>query len=453
MQEPVADRQKSRQMKMGLMLQQSGHHIASWLHPDAWMDTELDFSKFTRIAKLAEEGLFDFVFEADSLSGEKFTPDTLPRTSIGVRIEPMTLLTALAACTEQIGLVCTATTTYDQPYLVARRFASLDHVSGGRAGWNVVTSAHAPEARNFGGGVHPAKETRYRRAREFVEVVSGLWDSFDDGALTFDREKAQFYDPAKLHVLNHEGEFFRVRGPLMVPKSPQGRPIVVQAGASEDGRQLAAETAEVVFTAQQTFEDARTFYGDVKRRAREAGRDPDTILIMPGFGVLVRETQAEADAAFQQLQDLINPDVGVSLLSRYLATDISKYDIDGPLPELPSGGDVFSRAGLLMEAARRDGLTIRQLYQKIAGGRGHFQLVGSVQHVADVMESWFTGGAADGFNLIPPVFPIAVEQIVQHLVPELQRRGLFRTAYEGKTLRQKLGLPTPVSARQKAAAR
>ena len=231
----------------------------------------------------------------------------------------------------------------------------------------------------------------------------------------------------------------------MVPKSPQGRPIVVQAGASEDGRQLAADTAEVVFTAQQTLEEAQTFYGDVKRRAREGGRDPDTILIMPGFGILVRETQAEAEDVFQQLQDLINPDVGISLLSRYLATDMSKYDIDGPVPDLPSGGDIFSRAGLLLAAARRDGLTIRQLYQKIAGGRGHFQLIGSPTHVADVMESWFHGGAADGFNVIPPIFPTGVEQIVRHLIPELQRRGLFRTAYEGKTLRQKLGLPTPVS--------
>ena len=440
-----ADRRKSRQMKLGLMLHQSGHHLAAWLHPEAWVDTELDFSKFVRLVKMAEEGLFDFVFEADSLSGERFTPQTLPRSSIGVRIEPMTLLTALAAVTQEIGLVCTATTTYDQPYLVARRFASLDHLSGGRAGWNVVTSAHANEARNFGGAVHPPKEVRYRRAREFVDVVCGLWDSFDEGAMTFDREQAQFYDPDKLHVLNHEGEFFRVRGPLMIPRSPQGRPIVVQAGASDDGRQLAGETAEVVFTAQQTFEDAAVFCGDVKRRAAEAGRDPATVLIMPGFGILVRETQAEAEEVFQQLQDLINPDVGVSLLSRYLGTDMSAYDIDGPLPDLPSGGDAFSRTALLLAAARRDGLTIRQLYQKIAGGRGHFQLIGSVQHVADEMEHWFTGGAADGFNVIPPIFPTGVEQIVRHLIPELQRRGLFRTAYEGKTLRQKLGLPTPMS--------
>ncbi len=434
---------ETRQMKLGLMLAQSGHHVASWLHPEAWPDTELDFHKLLRLAQMAEEGLFDFIFSADSLSGEKFTPDTLPRTAIGVRIDPMTLLTALAAVTEHIGLVCTATTTYDQPYLVARRFASLDQLSGGRGGWNVVTSAHAPEARNFGGAAHPDKATRYRRAREFVEVVQGLWDSFDQDAMTLDRDQAQYYDPAKLHVLNHDGEFFRVRGPLMIPKSPQGRPIVVQAGASEDGRQLAAETAEVVFTAQQNFEEAQVFYRDVKRRAREGGRDPGTVLIMPGFGILVRETQAEAEDVFQQLQDLINPDVGISLLSRYMATDMSIYDIDGPVPELPSGGDVFSRAGLLLAAARRDGLTIRQLYQKIAGGRGHFQLIGSPTHVADVMESWFHNEAADGFNVIPPIFPTGVEHIVTHLVPELQRRGLFRTAYEGRTLRQKLGLPTP----------
>ncbi len=432
-------------MKIGLMLHQAGHHIAAWLHPEASKDTELDLPKLIQLAQVAEKGLFDFVFAADSLSGERFTPQTLPQTSIGVRLDPMMLMAALAATTQQIGLVCTATTTYDQPYLVARRFASLDQMSGGRAGWNVVTSAHAPEARNFGGGPHPVKETRYRRAREFVEVVNGLWDSFDDDAMTYNDVPGQYYDPAMLHVLNHEGEFFKVRGPLLIPKSPQGRPIVVQAGASDDGRQLAAETAEVVFTAQQTIADARAFYSDVKRRAGEAGRDPDTVLIMPGFGILVRESQAEAEEVFQQLQDLINPDVGVALLSRYMATDMSKYDVDGPVPELPSGGDIYSRAGLLLNAARRDGLTIRQLYQKIAGGRGHFQLVGSVRHVADVMESWFTGGAADGFNVIPPTIPSSVEAMVEHLVPELQRRGLFRKAYEGDTLRGKLGLPTPAS--------
>ena len=436
---------KRRSIKLGLMYHQAGHHIASWMHPESWPDCGIDLEETIRIAKMAEEGLFDLIFEADNLSGERYTPDTLPMTAQAMRIDPMTLLTALSAVTENIGLVCTASTTYDQPYHIARRFASLDLVSGGRSGWNVVTSWNTTEARNFNTDIHPEKEVRYRRAHEFVDVVRGLWDSWDEGSKLLDREHCKFYDPAGLHVLNHEGEFFKVRGPLTAYRSPQGQPVVFQAGASDDGKQLAAETAEVIFTAQQSLANARQFYSDVKQRTAAVGRNPEHLLVMPGFGVLVAESRWEAEDKYQLLQDLIVPDVGVMLLSRYVVWDLSKYPVDGPIPELPENRNVPSRVTLLVDTARREGLSIRQLYQRIAGGRGHYQVVGSYSDVADTMEEWFETGAADGFNVLPPVFPVSLRDIVDLLIPELQRRGLFRREYEGRTLREKLGLPKPVS--------
>ena len=434
-----------RQIKLGLMYHQAGHHIASWLHPDSWPDCGIDLEKTIQIAKMAEEGLFDLIFEADNLSGERYTPRTLPMTAQAMRIDPMTLLTALSAVTEHIGLVCTASTTYDQPYHIARRFASLDLVSGGRSGWNVVTSWNVTETRNFNAVDHLEKDVRYRRAREFVDVVCGLWDSWDPGSKLLDRENCKFFDPDGLHVLNHEGEFFKVRGPLTAYRSPQGQPVVFQAGASDDGRQLAGETAEVIFTAQQSIAAARTFYSDVKERAARFGRDPSHLLVMPGFGVMVAESRWEAEDKYQALQDLIVPDVGVMLLSRYLVWDLSSYDVDGPIPELPENRNIPSRVTLLVDTARREGLSIRQVYQRIAGGRGHYQVVGSYKDVADTMQDWFESGAADGFNVLPPVFPISLREIVDLLIPELQRRGIFRREYEGRTLREKLGLPHPIS--------
>ncbi len=447
-----AEKRLPRQMKLGLMYHQAGHHIASWLHPNSWPDCALNLEKTIEIARIAERGLFDFIFEADSLSGERFTPDTLPMTALGMRIDPLTLLTALATATDQIGLVCTATTTYDQPYHIARKFASLDLVSGGRSGWNVVTSANATEARNFGVEEHLPKSERYRRAREFVDVVRGLWDSWDENSLILNRDSGKFYDQKGLHVLNHDGEFFKVRGPLTAYRSPQGHPIIVQAGASDDGRLLAGQTAEVVFTAQQALVGAQEFYVDVKRHAADAGRDPSTVLIMPGFGVMVAPTRWEAEDKYQKLQDMIATDVGIMLLSRYLACDLRGYDVDGPLPDLPLDRDVPSRAALLLETGKREGLSIRQTYQRIAGGRGHFQVTGSVEEVADTMQMWLEENAADGFNVLPPVFPVSLIEIVDLLIPELQRRGIFRKEYEGLTLREKLGLPYPVSRYAKAPA-
>jgi N-acetyl-S-(2-succino)cysteine monooxygenase len=435
----------SRQIKLGMFLRPAAHHVAGWRHPDAWADGGLSFPKYVEMARTAERGLFDLMFSADALTGERYDRDTLSRTSYVAWIEPMTLLTALAPVTSNIGLVCTATTTYDEPYHIARRFASLDLISGGRAGWNLVTSANASEAQNFSREEHLPKHDRYRRAHEFVDIVRGLWDSWDDDAFLFDKAEGRFYDPDRRHVLDHAGEFFKVKGPLTVSRSPQGQPVVVQAGASDDGRQLAAETAEVVFCAHQTIEGAREFYGDVKGRMARCGREPDHLKIMPGLGVMVAPTRAEAQDKFDELQNLIPPQVGVALLSKYIAWDLTGYDVDGPVPVVPQDRGAPTRSALLSDTARAEGLTIRQLYQRIAGGRGHYQIVGSPKDVVDMMEDWFTTGAADGFNVLPPFFPNSLDEFVDLVVPELQRRGLYRTAYEGKTLRENLGLPRPAS--------
>jgi N-acetyl-S-(2-succino)cysteine monooxygenase len=385
------------------------------------------------------------MFSADALTGERYDRETLARTSYVAWIEPMSLLTALAPVTKHIGLVCTTTTTYEEPYLVARRFASLDLISGGRSGWNVVTSANDAEASNFGREQHLPKHERYRRGAEFVDVVRGLWDSWDDDAFQFDKASGLFYDPDKRHVLDHKGEFFKVKGPLTVARSPQGQPVIVQAGASEEGRRLAGATAEVVFCAHQSLGNAREFYSDLKQRATAAGRDPDHIKIMPGLGVMVAPTRAEAQEKYQELQDLIPPEVGIALLSKYIAFDLTGYDPESPVPVVPQDRGAPTRSGLLSATAQTEGLTIRQLYQRIAGGRGHFQIVGSPKDVADMMQEWLVTGAADGFNIIPPFFPNSLDEFVDLAVPELQRRGIYRTAYEGTTLREHLGLPPPAS--------
>jgi FMN-dependent oxidoreductase (nitrilotriacetate monooxygenase family) len=358
--------------------------------------------------------------------------------------EPITLMSALAAATKHIGLVCTQTTTYDEPFLIARRFASLDMISGGRAGWNLVTSGKAAEASNFGREAHLPKDERYQRAREFAAVVTGLWDSWEPDAFLRDKSSGKFFDAHKMHPLHHRGEHFRVRGPLNVGPSPQGRPIMVQAGASDDGRALAAETADVIFTAQPSIEGARAFYEDVKARMRRHDRDPDDVKIMPGFFVTVGRSADEAREKFATLQRLIHPKAGLLLLSNFLAMDMSAYDVDGPVPELPPSKTRSSRAALMVDLARRDNLTIRQLYTRIAGGRGHYQIAGTPMEIADRLEEWFTTGAADGFNIMPPVLPQSLEDFVALVIPELQRRGLFRTAYEGTTLRESLGLKWPV---------
>jgi FMN-dependent oxidoreductase (nitrilotriacetate monooxygenase family) len=432
-------------MKLGAFLWPFGHHVAAWRHPATPDNAANDFQHYTEMAQTAERGLFDMLFVADTTGLIATDPENLSRISYVAWMEPITLMAALSAVTKRIGLACTASTSYDQPYHLARRFGSLDIISGGRAAWNLITTANPLEASNFSRDPHPDKDERYRRAREFAQVVKGLWESWDDDAFIRDKEAGRFFHPDKLHILNHKGEHFSVRGPLNVARSKQGHPVMVQAGASDDGRDLAAETADVVFTAHQSIESARAFYSDLKRRVAEFGRSPDDLKIMPGFFVTVGRTEQEARDKFQRIQDLIIPEVGVRLLSTFINFDLTACPVDGPLPDIPDSKVSASRRGLITAIARRENLTIRQLYTRIAGARGHFQFVGTPTQVADELQRWFEGGAADGFNIMPPILPDSLNDFVELVIPELQRRGLFRTAYEGSTLRENLGLswPTP----------
>lgn len=433
----------ARQMKLGAFLMATGHHVAAWRHPDVPAHAGLDFKHYRHVARVAEAAKFDALFVADSVAAA--TGDIASRMARSDHFEPLTLLSALSAVTEHIGLIATATTTYNEPYHVARKFASLDHLSGGRAGWNLVTSDAAAEAQNFGRAEHVGHAERYSRAREFHQVVTGLWDSWADDAFTRDKASGEYYNPARLHVLNHEGEHFRVKGPLNVARSPQGQPVVVQAGSSEVGRDLAAQTAEVVFTAQTSLASAQAFYADLKGRLRAYGRAIDSLKIMPGVFIVVAETEALANAKFESFQELVEPQVGVALLGRMLGNfDLSGYPLDGPLPELPlTDSGQRSRQKLLTELADQENLTLAQLGRRIAGGRGHYSLIGTPEQIADELQRWFEQGAADGFNVLVPHLPGGLEDVARLLVPELQRRGLFRTEYEGTTLRENLGLQRP----------
>lgn len=435
----------TRTLSLGAFLMATGHHVAAWRHPDVPADGGLDFRLYKRLAQIAEAAKFDAVFVADSVAAP--TADIASRMARSDHFEPLTLLSALAAVTERIGLVATVTTSYNEPYHVARKFASLDHLSGGRSGWNLVTSDAAAEALNFNRQEHFGHAERYARAREFHDVVTGLWDSWEDDAFTRDKASGQYYDPAKLHVLNHEGEHFRVQGPLNVARSPQGRPVIVQAGSSETGRELAAQTAEVVFTAQTSLAAARDFYSDLKGRLGKFGRTADELKIMPGVFVVVGQSQSEAQEKFEAFQELVEPQVGVALLSRMLGNfDLSAYPLDGPLPELPlTDSGQRSRQLLLTELAGRENLTLAQLGRRIAGGRGHYSLIGTPAQIADELQAWFEGGAADGFNVLVPHLPGGLEDVANFVVPELQRRGLFRRDYSGSTLRDHLGLKRPAN--------
>ncbi|MBX8485951.1 LLM class flavin-dependent oxidoreductase [Pseudomonas cichorii] len=435
--------ESARQLKLGAFLMATGHHVAAWRHPDVPANAGLDIKHYKHLAKVAEEARFDALFVADSVAAA--TGDIASHMARSDHFEPLTLLSALSAVTEHIGLIATATTTYNEPYHVARKFASLDHLSGGRAGWNLVTSDAAAEARNFGREEHVGHAERYSRAREFHQVVTGLWDSWADDAFIRDKASGQYYDPAKLHVLDHQGEHFNVKGPLNVARSPQGQPVVVQAGSSEVGRDLAAQTAEVVFTAQTSLADAQAFYADIKGRLKAYGRSADSLKIMPGVFIVVAETEAEAKAKFESFQDLVDPHVGVALLGRMLGNfDLSGYPLDGPLPELPlTDSGQRSRQKLLTDLAEKENLNLAQLGRRIAGGRGHYSLIGTPTQIADELQAWFEQGAADGFNVLVPHLPGGLEDVARLLVPELQRRGLFRTEYEGSTLRENLGLQRP----------
>jgi FMN-dependent oxidoreductase (nitrilotriacetate monooxygenase family) len=436
---------RKTQMKLGLSMRYLGYHDAAWRHPEIPPGGATDFKYFLNSARIAERGKFDMVFFADGIGirADDNPPGSLARTNRNVELEPLTLLSALAAMTSHIGLVSTASTTYNEPYHIARKFASLDNISGGRAGWNVVTSWSEQEAWNFSRDTHLDYDTRYDRAKEFVDVVTGLWDSWEYDAFVHDKASGQFYDPSKLHVLNHRGKHFTVRGPLSAPPTPQGRPILVQAGAAEQGQEIAAANADVVYAAQVDLAGAKAYYAGLKARMAKYGRAPELLKVMPAVTTIVGRTRAEAQAKFDQLQELIDPMVGLaSLFSSF--GDLSGHPLDGPVPE-PVNAKVRSIAYNLWNLAQRENLTIRQFYQKKSAGSGGLLLKGTAEDVADAMEEWMAEEAADGFNLTPTHLPHGINDFVELVVPELRRRGRFRTEYESTTLRGNLGLPDYVN--------
>lgn len=436
----------ARQMILGALLSYTGLHLAGWRHPDVnpWRASSLEHC--IELARLAEQGRLDFLFMADSLATMYSSQsDAFARIAPLNDFEPLTLLSALAVVTRDIGLIGSMTTTYNEPFHIARQFASLDRISGGRAGWNVVTSFNPAEAFNFGQTAHAPLPERYARALESVDVVRRLWSSWAADALLRDQASGVYFDAAKVRAIDHKGEFFSVRGPLTMPRPPQGHPVIVQSGSSELGRDAGARVAEFIFTAQQDLGQAQAFYQDMKRRVAEVGRDPAQVRVVPGIVPILAATEDEAREDFSRLQRGIHPDVGLSLLSSLLGDiDLRACDLDGPLPEIESSDAQQGRVAMFIETARRDNLSIRQLYERVAGGaRGHWTVVGSVKQVADVMEQWFNEGAADGFSLIPAYLPTSLRTAVELLVPELQRRGLFKHEYAAGTLREKMGLPVP----------
>jgi len=432
-------------MKLGMSMRGLGYHPAAWRHPDVPADGTLRFEHYAHNAVTAERGLFDMIFFADGIGlRERDEPrGSLARSGYElVEMEPLTLLPALAVLTKHIGLVTTASTTYNEPYHVARKFATLDLISKGRAGWNIVTSWSEAEAKNFNREEHLEYETRYDRAAEFVEVVKGLWDSWEPDCLVYDKAGGLFYDESRMHLLNHRGKHFQVRGPLNVSNMPQGRPIMVQAGASEPGREIAAATADVVYAAMDSIAAARTYYDDVKGRLAKYGRDWDDLKIMPGVRTIVGRTREEAQEKFDKLQDLTDPLVGLARVYAALG-DLSGYDLDGPVPEPQRNTEMRSSTERVMHRARSQNLTIRQLYKQIVGGG--FYLLGTASDIVDGMQEWYEAGVCDGFNVLPPYLPGCCDDFVEFITPELQRRGLFRKAYEGATLRENLGLKPHVN--------
>jgi len=431
-------------LRLGAFFYATGHHVAGWRHPSSEADGGLNLDRYVGWAQKAEAAQFDLLFLEDGTGIRDGSLRSSERTARSTHFEPVTLLSALAAVTRRIGLVATTSTTFNEPYNVARRFASLDHLSGGRAGWNLVTSATDAEAANFGNDTIARHADRYERAEEFVDVVLGLWNTWDDGAVIIDRESGQFSKPDGFRPLNHHGRHFEVRGPLNISRTPQGQPVVVQAGASGPGKDLAARTAEIVFTANQTLAEATEFYGDLKERMGRFGRERDDLKVMPGLFPVVGRTEAEARAKFEALQALIDPVVGLALLERMIGGfDLSGYDPEGPVPELPEANGIKSRQQLMFDLARREGLTLRQLYLRIAGARGHSQIIGTPAQIVDEMEERFRAGGADGFNIMPPTLPGGLDDFIALVLPELRRRGLFREAYEHTTLRGHLGSRPP----------
>jgi FMN-dependent oxidoreductase (nitrilotriacetate monooxygenase family) len=421
-----------------------GHHEAAWRLPESDPFAHVDVAHYQNLARIAERGKLDSLFLAD---GPVLWNDIGRRP--GGALEPTVLLTALAAVTQRIGLIATASTTYNEPYNLARRFASLDHISGGRAGWNIVTTAGLDAARNFNLDSLPPHKERYERAAEFIDVSKKLWDSWDDNAALGDKEHGVWGDDRLIYPPAHVGRFYRVAGALNVPRPPQGYPLLVQAGSSDNGRDFAAHYAEAVFTAHQTLQDAQAFYADLKQRALQRGRDPEHVKILPGIVPIIGATEAEALALEAELDRLIRPEYALPQLADLLQIDVSRLRLDEELPaELPAEEEIEgqkSRRTLVVNLARRERLTVRELIGRLGGGRGHFTVAGTAEQIADTIEQWYRHWAADGFNIMPPVLPSGLESFVDEVVPVLQHRGLFRTEYDGRTLRDHYGLPRPAN--------
>jgi FMN-dependent oxidoreductase (nitrilotriacetate monooxygenase family) len=435
---------QKRSLRLGAFLQATGHHVVAWRHPEAHAEAGLDIDHYKDLAKIAERGKFDLLFLADSPAGWADDKESIRRNAKAAHFEPVTLWAALSQVTDHVGFVATASTTYEDPYLLARKFASLDYISKGRAAWNVVTTS-ADVSKNFGLETHPDHAERYARAEEFVDVVLGLWDSYEDDAFIRDRASGVYVDPDKIHRLDFKGKYFNVSGPLNIARPPQGHPVVVQAGASEPGRELAARTAEAIFTANQTLEDAQEFYSDVKGRLAKFGRKHSDLLIMPGIFPVIGGTEAEAKEKYEFLQSLAPEDLIWSVLKRhYQGRDLSGYSLDDVAPPLPNDTNSNkSRLKLVSDLAERNRLTLRELYRSVATARGHRTVVGTPEQIADAMQLWFDNGAADGFNIMPPILPTGLVDFVEQVIPILQKRGIFRTDYEGRTLRENLGLKRP----------
>ncbi|MFQ6395825.1 LLM class flavin-dependent oxidoreductase [Nocardia sp. KC 131] len=427
-----------KQFHLNAFLMGVGHHEAAWRHPRTEEHQVLDVEHFQELGRIAERGKLDSVFFADSLAvGPRIKRNTL------AVFEPVTLLAAIAAATSRVGLIATASTTYNEPFNLARKFASLDHISSGRAGWNIVTSGSEEEAFNFGFDAIPEHARRYERAEEFVDVAIRLWDSWESSAIVLDPQEGIFADPDKVHTVDYSGPRFKVRGPLNSPRSPQGRPLLVQAGSSESGKEFAAKYAEAIFTAQRTLEEGQAFYRDLKSRLPKYGRSADELKVLPGLVPYIADTTEEAEALEREFTDLISPDYALGQLSRLLGVDLTEHALDAPLPPLPSVTEIEggkSRFTLVKELAENENLTVRELIGKLGGGRGHRSFAGTPTQIADELQSWFENGAADGFNIMPPYLPGGLEVFVERVVPILQERGLFRTDYEADTLRGHYGL-------------
>ncbi len=435
-----------RQLHLNLFIQSRGHHEASWRHPLASPLPLTDIRYFQELADKAEKGLFDSIFLADTLA----VWDDVERAG-RTWLEPLTVLGALAVSTERIGLIATASTTYTEPFNLTRQFASLDHMSRGRVGWNIVTTWSVPAAKNFGGSGQVSHADRYSRAEEYLEVAKGLWDSWADDVLVDDRGTGQYAHADRILPIDHTGEYYEVAGPLNIPRCPQGRPVLIQAGSSTTGRRFAARHAEAVFTAHMEKATAQAFYKDLKSLVVEEGRSPDQVLILPGLSPVIAGTEIEAQRTAEELNDLADPEIGRKRLSgRFGGHDFSHLPLDEPLtpedfPDPSTVEAARSRTEVIVGLVRREGLTLRQLLSKLAGARGHFTFAGTPEQLADLIEDWFADGASDGFNLMPPILPAMLDVFVDEVVPLLQRRGLFRTAYEGETLRDHFGLARPES--------